>query len=302
MLDNLAEPPGRRQWIARRSPRLRPPDKRPKLAKEINNAMRTRPLFSLFAATALAASAQDGFRPLTNTHSHNDYEQKRPLAEALEQGFCSVEADINLVNGKLLVAHSLAATRPELTLESMYLDPLRKRIKEQGAIYPGRPYFILLIDVKTAAEPTYAALEKVLENYRDVLSQFTESGCQTNHITVIVSGNRAIPVMAAEKSRLAAVDGRLDELASHPPVTLIPQVSEDWASFFHWRGTGPMPEDQRAKLRGIVQRLHSEGRTLRFWDTSDRPELWRELVDAKVDIIGADHLKRLHDFLAQPPK
>ena len=30
-----------------------------------------------------------------------------PLFDALEQGFCSVEADIHLVDGKLLVAHDL---------------------------------------------------------------------------------------------------------------------------------------------------------------------------------------------------
>ena len=45
--------------------------------------------------------------PLQRAHSHNDYEQKRPLFEALARGICSVEADIWLVNGKLLVAHGL---------------------------------------------------------------------------------------------------------------------------------------------------------------------------------------------------
>ena len=61
--------------------------------------------------------------PLTRAHAHNDYEHARPLAEALERGFCSVEADVWLVAGKLLVAHDLKDAKPQRTLESLYLDP-----------------------------------------------------------------------------------------------------------------------------------------------------------------------------------
>ena len=44
--------------------------------------------------------------PLTNAHAHNDYEHTRPLFDALDQGFNSVEADVFLVDGKLLVGHT----------------------------------------------------------------------------------------------------------------------------------------------------------------------------------------------------
>src|SRR5207237_4622701 len=40
--------------------------------------------------------------PLIHAHAHNDYEHTRPLLDALDHGFCSVEADIHLVDGKLL--------------------------------------------------------------------------------------------------------------------------------------------------------------------------------------------------------
>ncbi|HET6325009.1 MAG TPA: hypothetical protein VFG04_09940, partial [Planctomycetaceae bacterium] len=44
--------------------------------------------------------------PLIRAHAHNDYEHKRPLFDALDQGLCSVEADIFLVDGQLLVGHT----------------------------------------------------------------------------------------------------------------------------------------------------------------------------------------------------
>jgi hypothetical protein len=96
-------------------------------------------------------------------HAHNDYEHARPLLDALEQGFFSVEADIHLVDGKLLVAHDRAGVRPERTLEALYLEPLARRVKENGGqVYPGGRGFVLLVDIKTEAESTYAALDKVL--------------------------------------------------------------------------------------------------------------------------------------------
>ncbi|MEY4613753.1 MAG: hypothetical protein RL179_1726, partial [Planctomycetota bacterium] len=41
--------------------------------------------------------------PKPGFHSHNDYVHSRPLVEALEQGFDSVEADVFLVKNDLLV-------------------------------------------------------------------------------------------------------------------------------------------------------------------------------------------------------
>jgi hypothetical protein len=50
---------------------------------------------------------------LARAHAHNDYERDEPLSDALAQGFSSVEADVWLVDGKLLVAHDLEQATPE---------------------------------------------------------------------------------------------------------------------------------------------------------------------------------------------
>src|ERR1700680_4345384 len=94
--------------------------------------------------------------PLKNAHAHNDYEHKRPLLDALDQGFGSVEADVFLVDGALLVGHERADLRPERTLQKLYLDPLRARIKANGGrVYKNGPAIWLLVDVKTEAKTTY---------------------------------------------------------------------------------------------------------------------------------------------------
>ncbi|MGI9240008.1 MAG: hypothetical protein ACR2RV_04365, partial [Verrucomicrobiales bacterium] len=81
---------------------------------------------------ALAAASAPAQEPLQQAHAHNDYEHERPLHDALEHGFCGVEADIYLVGGELLVAHDRKDLKPERTLQALYLDPLQKRVEANG--------------------------------------------------------------------------------------------------------------------------------------------------------------------------
>src|SRR5882762_4628435 len=87
------------------------------------------PAFLVIALQTLATAQPT---PLIHAHAHNDYEHTRPLLDALDHGFCSVEADIYLVDGKLLVAHDRSKVKAERTLQSLYLDPLRERVRKNG--------------------------------------------------------------------------------------------------------------------------------------------------------------------------
>lgn len=45
-------------------------------------------------------------QPLERAHAHNDYEHDRPLLDALDHGFTSVEADVWLVDGDRAVSRT----------------------------------------------------------------------------------------------------------------------------------------------------------------------------------------------------
>lgn len=250
------------------------------------------------SSSKVSVDAGNAVRPLALAHSHNDYAHKRPLLDALDQGFCSVEADIWLIEGRLLVAHDRSAVRPERTLQALYLDPLRERIRQnQGRVYPSGPLCTILIDVKSEAEPTYNALRDVLKGYSEVLTAFTPTHTVTNALTVILSGNRAAKLMASEPIRYAAIDGRLTDLEASVSPHLIPLISDNWTLHFQWRGSGPLPDNERQKLKQLVDRAHQRGQRIRFWSCPDRPDGWRELRLAGVDLINTDNLSGLREFL-----
>lgn len=241
--------------------------------------------------------------PLVHAHSHNDYEHSQPLIEALSHGFCSFEADIHLVDDQLLVAHDRDQVRPDRTLQALYLDPLRERVRRNGGrVYPHGPTCTLLIDVKSDAASTYAVLRDALERNADMLTVFRGEKVERRAITAIVSGNSPRWIMAFEPLRYAALDGALADLSSNASPDFVPWISTDWRKTFTWTGTGgPMPEKEERLLRQIVSKAHQQGRKVRFWGTPDVAEMWEALWDARVDLITTDDLPGLERFLRGKP-
>lgn len=250
---------------------------------------------SLFSVRAHAQS------PLDHAHAHNDYKHARPLLDALDRGYGSVEADIFLVDGALLVAHARDSVRADRTLESLYLAPLRARIGARGgSVYAGRPALTLLIDVKTPAESTWVALERLLRRYDDVIASWHGDSVTTRPVIAVISGERPLVTLPAQRDRWAGLDGRLADLdaVQGPPAAVMPLVSDDWKHITNWRGRGAPPDSVRRRLASAVALAHAQGRRLRFWNTPDVPVVWRLLLQSGVDLIGADDLDALRLFLS----
>ncbi len=253
-------------------------------------------LFCLLLCTAVSAQTEPV--SLLQAHAHNDYLHARPLLDALEHGFCSVEADIYLVDGKLLVAHDRSKVQPERTLEKLYLDPLRQRVRRNGGrVYPGGPEVTLLIDLKTDWPRTYPVLRSVLTNYSDMLTTFENGVTHSNAIRAILTGNRAPAMFTNEIVRVAALDGTLTDLDSSASAALIPWISSNWRATFKWQGNGAIPPDEQRRLKEIVVKTHQHGRRVRFWGAPDNPVFWSTILDAGVDLINTDDLAGAESFL-----
>ncbi|MGI5283730.1 phosphatidylinositol-specific phospholipase C/glycerophosphodiester phosphodiesterase family protein [Nonomuraea polychroma] len=255
--------------------------------------------------TAVPAAAAGAGEPLPRAHAHNDYEHERPLLDALDHGFTSVEADIYLVEGELRVGHDPEDLRPGRTLQSLYLDPLAQRVRQgHGHVFPGsRQQLQLLVDIKNNGAATYTELDKVLASYRKMLTTYHKGKVKPGAITVVISGDRPRDLMAAQERRHAFYDGRMADLGQGNPA-LIPLISDNWTRHFTWLGEGEMPAAERDKLRQIVATAHRDGQRVRFWATPDaagpaRDALWRELIAADVDHINTDDLAGLQQFLRE---
>lgn len=234
--------------------------------------------------------------PLPRAYSHNDYKQARPLFDALDGGFCAVEADIHLIDGELRVGHKKGETKPGVTLQKLYLDPLRERVRRHGgAVYPAGPGFTLLIDVKSDGRETYTVLREALKGYSEMLTTFSADSVAAGAVTVVISGHRDEETLSREPLRYAGLDGRPGDLDSDEK-NLFPLISADWRTHFDWRG-GRMDGRERSRLDKMLAQAHARGRKVRFWALPDREESWKLMLDSGVDFINTDKVEGLMSFL-----
>lgn len=241
--------------------------------------------------------------PLSHAHAHNDYRHARPLLDAIDHGFCGIEADVFLVDGKLLVGHDRKDLQAERTLTSLYLDPLHARVKQNGGgVYDQPGQVMLLVDIKSDGAKVYAAMCAELTKYRVMLSCLEDGRWQERAIKVVISGDRPKAEITADTARCVGIDGRMSDLDSKVDANLMPLISENWLSHFTWFGNGEFKAQELEKLRSIVSKAHGAGRKVRFWATPENPQLWKTLLDEGVDYLNTDNLDLMQTFLTSQAK
>lgn len=253
----------------------------------------------IFFVFALALANCSSKIKVIKGHAHNDYEHQTPLFSALENGFTSIEVDVYLIENELYVSHDYPKTlNPNLTLEKLYLKPLKDHIdKNRGAVY--RNYsgpFYLMIDFKTSAQPTYKKLKEILSNYLTIISTLRNGVESEAPVTIFISGNRPVNEIIADNPKLVLLDGRPYELDSNIPASIMPIVSIDYNEVLSWKGEGEVSNDDKTNLTTLIQKTHAQNKKLRLWAAPDNDAVWRFLLDNGVDLINTDHLKQFRAF------
>lgn len=223
------------------------------------------------------------------THSHNDYEQRIPFWGAFSAGAKSIEADVFLIEGKLFVAHEEENIRPERTLETVYLLPL-KRVEQMYG--PESLEFQLMIDVKSEAYTTLLAIAKLLEKYKSYLKPHSENG-----ISIVISGNRP-----QEKDYVNYPDFILFDCQdiSGMPEQMWPKVamiSTSFRNFSKWDGTEDISEMDEKKVREFVETARIFSKPIRLWATPDTEKAWDKLISWGVNYINTDKPDEVQSYL-----
>ena len=142
-------------------------------------------------------------------------------------------------------------------------------------------------------------LDSLLRRYADLFTIFANGAIVDGPVLAVISSERAIGTMRRARVRFAEVDGRIANLRDALPASraLMPLVSDSWDRITKWKGDGPMPAVARRELERVVGLAHKHGQRIRFWGTPDNAAVWQVLLDARVDLIGADDLDGLRTIL-----
>jgi hypothetical protein len=259
---------------------------------------------------------------------------------ALGSGCISVEADIHLRHSSLLVGHKSWSLEKKNTLQGMYLEPLQRIITAQnvdskeGENWNGvfnkapRQTIILLIDLKTSAEETFAELDVQLNPLRDLnyLTHWNGTNRVTRPLTIVATGNTLF-------TSILSMNSSHRDIFFDADATKLVSQSDDWtnistpmfkynASNSYYASTKvsnarvekyafPAGSEQEAALvngqnpqfadamGSQLDQAKTRGMVTRYWDLSkqrnEEESLWRWLMDHEVGVLNMDDMDVVRD-------
>lgn len=228
-------------------------------------------------------------------HAHNDYEHPRPLQDALDNHFRSVEADVWLVGGQIQVSHY--GLFYSGSLKDLYLDPLQQKVNSLGSVQGDQKPFLLWLDIKDENPELPQKLQELLANY-PMLTRYVAHQKTEGPVSIVLTGRGSAKRRYIEKftTRFACRDNlRLTEGD--------PNFEEGWCwyslhwpDYIAWDGNSQITEDQKLKLQSLVKLVHSKHRKVRFWDAPDNEAAWNATEVAGADLIHTDQLDAMRSF------
>ena len=230
-----------------------------------------------------------------NAHSHNDYANDAPFWLAYDNHFGSIEADIWVVGKELLVAHHESEIKSDITLDSLYIQPIVNIIRQNR----GKPWtdcsntFQLVVDLKTAAEPTLSLLIEKLKNYPDVFDPYVNA----NAVRIVITGNRPEPSEFMNYPEFIYFDGTLGQNYKKKQLKRITLYSANFKNFSSWNGVGNIVEKEKMHLQNIIDSVHTLNKKIRFWNSPDNINAWNTFINMGIDYINTDYIIKLSEYL-----
>ena len=253
-------------------------------------------------------------------HSHNDYWRPRPLFSALEVGCWGVEADVWVFEGEVYVGHKRGDLVSDRTLSTLYLDPLTlllsngswapapvSRSTASGGYESGQMRsLVLLLDLKSS-DGTNTAWKVVLDRLeplrrRGWLSSVQDGIFLPGPITIVGTGSS--PFEASTSTRHTFFDAplaNLDDDAYNSSNSYYASASLPGA--LGRVGRDGLSASQISKMREQIRKAHGKGLKVRYWGLpvwpiSRRNSVWRSLIAEGADILNADALHDVAEFLS----
>lgn len=258
--------------------------------------MNTRLLKTLLLAAGLfAAAAAAAQRPIL-IHSHNDYTRRAPFWQAYAQQVYSIEADLFLRDGQLLVGHDLEDLDPKMTFEALYVEPLVALYDRNG----GRAWrgsdeeLQLMIELKSATRPTLDAVVALLGRWPEVF----DTRVNPHAVRIAITGNVPAPADFGRWPEYILFDGAWDADYTPDQLARIALVSTNFRNYSSWNGKGSIIPSELVRVREVIDRAHAMGKPVRFWNAPEGTTVYYTFYDLGIDYLNTDRPETAAAFFA----
>lgn len=257
---------------------------------------------AVLVATSGSIEAQtDCPRGSLPAYAHNDYENSRPLVDAVTLGYRGVEADIFLVDDVLRVGHDEGSARDGGTLELLYLRPLQELLTRCGPLVSTRAPFFLALELKEQSAAAYDSLLALLGRYDTLLRATKPNHSLPPQLTIVLVGWHPASLTAnVAVDTMLAWQQRISRAPTTPLNERVRLLSIDYGKTMgRWWVTSGGRKRWLAAIRAAKDA--APDRLVRAHNVPLDRRVYRELFAAGVDLIGTKELRRSVDLLSEHP-
>lgn len=240
----------------------------------------------LLLALALTCCGAAAAQPPVLIHSHNDYAQRVPFYQAYAQQVSSIEADVFLHDGQLLVGHDVEDLRADMTFEALYVEPIVTLFARNGgrAFRDSDQTLQLMVELKSETDPTLRAVAALLGRWPEVFDPEVNPAA----VRVAVTGRVPAPEAFDRYSRFLGFDGAWDADYTPEQLERIALISTNFRDFSQWNGKGTIIPAEKERLEQVIDRAHEQGKPVRFWNAPEGTTVYYTFYDMGIDYINTD--------------
>ena len=250
----------------------------------------------LLLALALTCCGAAAAQPPVLIHSHNDYAQRVPFYQAYAQQVSSIEADVFLHDGQLLVGHDVEDLRADMTFEALYVEPIVTLFARNGgrAFRDSDQTLQLMVELKSETDPTLRAVAALLGRWPEVFDPEVNPAA----VRVAVTGRVPAPEAFDRYPRFLGFDGAWDADYTPEQLERITLISTNFRDFSQWNGKGTIIPAEKERLEQVIDRAHEQGKPVRFWNAPEGTTVYYTFYDMGIDYINTDNPEVCAAFFA----
>ena len=250
----------------------------------------------LLLALALTCCGVAAAQPPVLIHSHNDYAQRVPFYQAYAQQVSSIEADVFLHAGQLLVGHDVEDLRADMTFEALYVEPIVTLFARNGgrAFRDSDQTLQLMVELKSETDPTLRAVAALLGRWPEVFDPEVNPAA----VRVAVTGRVPAPEAFDRYPRFLGFDGAWDADYTPEQLERIALISTNFRDFSQWNGKGTIIPAEKERLEQVIDRAHEQGKPVRFWNAPEGTTVYYTFYDMGIDYINTDNPEVCAAFFA----
>ncbi len=250
----------------------------------------------LLLALALTCCGAAAAQPPVLIHSHNDYAQRVPFYQAYAQQVSSIEADVFLHDGQLLVGHDVEDLRADMTFEALYVEPIVTLFARNGgrAFRDSDQTLQLMVELKSETDPTLRVVAALLGRWPEVFDPEVNPAA----VRVAVTGRVPAPEAFDRYPRFLGFDGAWDADYTPEQLERIALISTNFRDFSQWNGKGTIIPAEKERLEQVIDRAHEQGKPVRFWNAPEGTTVYYTFYDMGIDYINTDNPEVCAAFFA----